>query len=155
MFKHMETGNLPLWPTHVVCSFKKEFLFRNIWNAPNTPATSAKDWSDGHALTFTWARKWAVKGSNYLSTKTQHGVLLSANQDGNDYLSPCSKPAIYPSTLQLDWTSCADTQKNNLPRDREGYGGFEYTDEKLSTRRIQWCGLKMYIFFFWRVILKK
>jgi len=29
---------------------------------------------------------------------------------------------------------------NNLLRDREGYDGFEYTDEKLSTRRIQWCG---------------
>ena len=29
------------------------------------------------------------------------------------------------------------------------------TDEKLSMRRIQWCGVKFYIFFFWRVILKK
>ena len=38
--------------------------------------------------------------------------------------------------------------KNILPRDREGYDGFNYTDEKLSTRRIQWCGLKNYIFFF-------
>ena len=41
--------------------------------------------------------------------------------------------------VQLDWTSCADTQ-TKLPRDQEGYGGFEYTDEKLSTRRIHWCG---------------
>ena len=33
-------------------------------------------------------------------------------------------------------------------RPRGLYGGFEYTDEKLSTRRIQWCGVKFYIFFF-------
>ena len=50
--------------------------------------------------------------------------------------------------VQLDWTSCVDTQKNNLPRGREGYDGFEYTDEKLSTKHIHWCGLKFYIFFF-------
>ena len=49
--------------------------------------------------------------------------------------------------VQLDWPSETDTLKINLPRDREGYVGFEYTDEKLSTRRIQWCGVKMYISF--------
>ena len=26
--------------------------------------------------------------------------------------------------VQLDWTSCADTHKNNLPRNREGYDRF-------------------------------
>ena len=49
--------------------------------------------------------------------------------------------------VQLDWTSCADTHKINLPRDREGYDGFEYTDEKLSTRRIHWCRLILYLLF--------
>ena len=44
--------------------------------------------------------------------------------------------------------------KINLPWDREGYGGFEYADEKLSARRIQWCAKKLYLLF-WRVILKK
>ena len=44
------------------------------------------------------------------------------------------------NSLQLDWTSCADTQKINLSRDQEGYNGFEYTDEKLSARHIQLCG---------------
>ena len=38
--------------------------------------------------------------------------------------------------LQLDWPSETDTLKNILPRDQEGYDGFEYTDKKLSTRRI-------------------
>ena len=42
---------------------------------------------------------------------------------------------------------CGHT-KNNLPRDREGYDGFEYMDEKLSMRRIQWFKVKFYIFFF-------
>ena len=45
-------------------------------------------------------------------------------------------------------------KKNNLPRDREGYDGFEYTDEKLSTRRIHWCGVIFYIFFFGELFLK-
>ena len=31
---------------------------------------------------------------------------------------------------------CRHTQKISLPRDQEGYDRFEYTDEKLSTRRI-------------------
>ena len=44
--------------------------------------------------------------------------------------------------------------KNNLPQDREGYDGFEYTNEKLSARRIQWCGVKHYIFFFEELFLK-
>ena len=57
--------------------------------------------------------------------------------------------------VQLDWTSCADTQKINLQWDQEGYGRFEYTDEKLSARRIHWWCAKNHIFFFWRVILKK
>ena len=38
--------------------------------------------------------------------------------------------------LQLDCTSYSDTHEK-LPRDLEGYNGFEYTDEKLSTMRIQ------------------
>ena len=42
--------------------------------------------------------------------------------------------------MQLDWPSETDTLKINLPQDREGYDGFEYTDEKLSARRIHWCG---------------
>ena len=41
--------------------------------------------------------------------------------------------------IQLDWSSETDTLKTNLPRDQEGYDGFEYTDEILLTRRIQWC----------------
>ena len=39
--------------------------------------------------------------------------------------------------------------------ERAMYDGFEYTDEKLSTRRIQWLCAKVHIFIFWRVILKK
>ena len=56
---------------------------------------------------------------------------------------------------QLDWTSCADTQKNHLPRDQEGYGGFEYTDEKLLTRRIHcwWWRATIIIFFFGELFL--
>ena len=50
--------------------------------------------------------------------------------------------------LQLDWTSCAETHKINFPRDQEGYDGFEYTDEKLSTRRITYA-------FFGKLILEK
>ena len=57
--------------------------------------------------------------------------------------------------LQLVWSSEMVTLKINLPRDREDYDGFEYTDGRLSMRRIQWCGVKFYNFFFWRVILKK
>ena len=57
--------------------------------------------------------------------------------------------------IQLDWTSCADTHKINLPWDREGYGGFEYTNEKLSTSRIQWWCATNHIFISWRVLLKK
>ena len=49
--------------------------------------------------------------------------------------------------IQLDWTSCADTHKINFLGDQEGYGGYEYTDEKLSTRRIQWCGDQSFIFW--------
>ena len=33
--------------------------------------------------------------------------------------------------IQLDWPSETDTLNVNLPRDREGYDRFEYTDEKL------------------------
>ena len=57
-------------------------------------------------------------------------------------------------TLQLDCTSCADTQKINLLRDREGYYRFECTVKKLSTRRINWRGVKIYIFFFGDLFLK-
>ena len=46
------------------------------------------------------------------------------------------------------------THKKYLPWDQEGYDTFEYTDEKLSTRRIQWCEAQFYIFCFWRVILE-
>ena len=53
------------------------------------------------------------------------------------------------NTLQLDWPSETDTLKINLPRDREGYNGFEYTDEKLSMRRIHWCVNTNSIFIFW------
>ena len=56
--------------------------------------------------------------------------------------------------IQLDWASYIDTQKINLPWDREGYGGFEYTDEKLSTRRIHWWCAKIHIFFFGELFLK-
>ena len=52
------------------------------------------------------------------------------------------------TNVQLDWPPEMDTLKINLPRDQEGYGGFEYTDEKLSTRRIQWCGEPSSIFVF-------
>ena len=57
--------------------------------------------------------------------------------------------------LQLDWPSETDTLKINLPRDWEGYDRFEYTDEKLSTRRIHWYGEPSSVFIFWRVNLKK
>ena len=40
--------------------------------------------------------------------------------------------------IQLDWATCAETQKINVSRDQEDYNGFKYTDEKLSTRRIHW-----------------
>ena len=40
------------------------------------------------------------------------------------------------TSIQLDWPSETDTLKINLPRDREGYDGFEYTDEQLLTRVI-------------------
>ena len=56
--------------------------------------------------------------------------------------------------LQLDWTSWADAHKINLPWDCEGYDRLEYTDEKLSTRRIHWCKIKFYIFFFEELFLK-
>ena len=58
-------------------------------------------------------------------------------------------------TTQLDWKSCADTHKINLPRDQEGYDGFEYTDEKLSTRRIQWCVDPSSIIAIWEVSSQK
>ena len=51
--------------------------------------------------------------------------------------------------LQLDEPPEMDTLKINLPRDREDYDGFEYTDEKLSTKRIQWCRDPSSILFFW------
>ena len=57
-----------------------------------------------------------------------------------------------PTTAGLD-VLCRH-KKNILPRDQEGYGGFEYTDEKLSKRRIQWCGVKLYIFVFGDIFLK-
>ena len=50
-----------------------------------------------------------------------------------------SVPALVVSVRpELDWPSETDALNINVPRDREGYDGFEYTDEKLSTRRIQW-----------------
>ena len=49
--------------------------------------------------------------------------------------------------LQLDWTSCTDAHKNHFRRDREGYDGFEATHEKLSSRRIHWCGEQFCIFW--------
>ena len=49
------------------------------------------------------------------------------------------------TTAGLD-VLCGHT-KIDLPRDWEGYGGFEYTDEKHSTRRIHWCRVNFYIFF--------
>ena len=69
-------------------------------------------------------------------------------------LRAVSRGACYRSlsTAGLD-VLCRHT-KINLQRDQEGYDGFEYTDEKLSTRRIQWCGLKFYIFFFGELFLK-
>ena len=56
--------------------------------------------------------------------------------------------ALEPQGLQLDWPSETDTLKINLPRDREGYDKFEYTDEKLSTRCIHWCEELSCIFIF-------
>ena len=49
--------------------------------------------------------------------------------------------------VQLDWPSETETLKINFPQDREGYIGFEYTDEKLSTRRIRWYGDPSCIFW--------
>ena len=56
------------------------------------------------------------------------------------------------------YTSGFDVQcghiKINLPRDRESYDGFEYTDEKFWSRRIHWCGVQFLIFFFGELFLK-
>ena len=51
----------------------------------------------------------------------------------------------------MDWPSETDKLKINLLRDREGYGGFEYTDEKPSTRRVQWRVNPSSIFIFWGI----
>ena len=50
--------------------------------------------------------------------------------------------------LHLDWPSETNTLNINLPQDREVYGGFEYTDENLSTGRIHWFGEPSSIFIF-------
>ena len=89
-----------------------------------------------------------VKGSDYISNNKP---LLQLDQAYMLYFAILRS---VKNLIQLDWTSCADTQEINLPRDREGYDGFLYTDEKLSTRRIQWCGLKYYIFFVGELFLK-
>ena len=53
--------------------------------------------------------------------------------------------------VQLDWPSETVTLKLNFPRDREGYGRFKTTNEKLSLRRIHWCGGPSFIFIFWQL----
>ena len=63
-------------------------------------------------------------------------------------LNKAAFPSRSLSRLPLDWPSETDTLKINLPRDREGYNGFEYTDEKLSTRRIHCCGVPSSVFIF-------
>ena len=50
--------------------------------------------------------------------------------------------------VQLDWPSETDTLNINLSQDREDYGGFEYTNENLSARRIQLCRNPSSIFIF-------
>ena len=51
--------------------------------------------------------------------------------------------------VQLDWLSETDTLNMILLLDQEGSDRFEYTYEKLSARRIQWCGDPTSIFIFW------
>ena len=61
--------------------------------------------------------------------------------------------------IQLDWQSETNTHEINLPRDQESYRWLydrsETTNEKLSSRRIHWCGDPSSIFILWRVILGK
>ena len=56
--------------------------------------------------------------------------------------------SVCDTMILLNWLSEMDTLKINLLWGREGYGGFEYTDEKLSARRIQLCRDLSSIFIF-------
>ena len=57
---------------------------------------------------------------------------MPGGKDGNPSMPDAEVTLNYDNklNLQLDWLSETDTLKINLPRDREGYDGFEYTDEK-------------------------
>ena len=79
-------------------------------------------------------------------------MAINHSKIGDDRMSSSFVKVTFstPKRVQLDLTSCADTQQINLRQDREGYDGFEYTDEKLSTRRIQIFGDPSSIFYFLR-----
>ena len=62
--------------------------------------------------------------------------------------------AYYSKKLQPDWPSETETLKKNLPWNWEDYAAFEYTDEKLSAKRIQLCCDPSLIFLFFGVFLK-
>ena len=77
---------------------------------------------------------------------------FKTNQCKNTYVRSVkiAKKAIFIENIciQLDWPPETDTLEINLPRDQEGYDGFEYTKEKLSTRRIHWYRGSSSIFSF-------
>ena len=78
------------------------------------------------------------------------GLFSCASHHDNSTILGRSSTLFYTAGLDV---LCRHT-KYILPRDQEGYGRFEYTDEKLLTRHIQWCGVKFYIFFFGELFLK-
>ena len=51
--------------------------------------------------------------------------LFLALWNGGEFPKYFSLRSNYTPSLQLDWTCCADTQKINFLRDREGYNEFE------------------------------
>ena len=56
--------------------------------------------------------------------------------------------------IQLDWTSCVDTHKNQFSVRSKGLRRIWISDEKLSTRRIQWWYATIHIFFLGGLFLK-
>ena len=56
--------------------------------------------------------------------------------------------------LQLDLSSETVSEKSIFPRDQEGYGGSETTNEKLSSSRIHWFSDPSSVLFFGKFLEK-
>ena len=134
------------WQKNVISTYRRFQLRTTLTIFNELFRTKFFNWPILWAIFFLlWLTGHVARIQLLYTFPTPRGLVLWP-QVGRDR-GPAAAVLLCAVRVQLNWVSCADTNIK-LPWDREGDNGFEYTDEKLSTRRIQWCVAHFYIFCF-------